>query len=303
MAIVADSLRTHALDTAQIVAVPPSFWSLMRKEAFDEVKLKSTAAVDSGEEREGMPEIYPSLRQGWVLQDNDWGLLHGTLYEPQDYQAGVSPPWTRDPWGTVAFDVSAETSAVAGSEFFAGARQQFALSDVIRFDETYAHGRFHDLDRHLEFFVARNLSTIDPEAQQLGHSLIELLTMQPVDEGYEHPGEQLIADSLSRRPSIAPAWIKRVYLEKEGSNPVLAGEILKCISQLASLDDPEWAIRLASRGLDSPEIQLREAALRVFESWGDIESSYRLTDYITKETALWLSDYALEVLETMRSKL
>ena len=236
MAIVADSVRTHALDTA------PNFplLLLVRKEEFEEVTLNSNYAVVSDEEQEirrnCMQEVYKSHHQSWDLHDNDWSnefLLNGVLHE-------IEPDW----W-------------------------------------VLLHAR------------------INPEAQQFGYSLIELLTMQPVDEGYEHPGEQLIAGSLSSKPSIAPAWIRRVYLEKESSNPVLAGEILKCISQLASLDDPEWAIMLASRGLDSPEIQLREAAVRVFESWGNKSFSHFLDDFANRETISWLADYARDVFEDL----
>lgn len=235
MAIVADSWRTHASETA------PNFplLLLVRKEEFEEVKLNSTYAVVSDEEQEirrnHMQEVYKSHHQSWDLQDNDWSskfLSNGVLHE-------IEPDWV------------------------------------------LLHAR------------------INPEAQQFGYSLIELLTMQPVDEGYEHPGEQLIAGSLSSKPSIAPAWIRRVYLEKERSNPVLAGEILKCISQLASLDDPEWAIMLASRGLGSPEIQLREAAVRVFESWGNKSFSHFLDDFTNRETISWLADYARDVFEDL----
>jgi len=237
MAIVADSLRTHALDTA------PNFplLLLVRTEAFEEVKLKSNYAVVSDEEQE-MLEVYKSPHQSWDLHDNDWSnefLLNGVLHESE-------PDWI------------------------------------------LLHTRINPDSRQF-----------GSESRQFGYSLIELLTMQPVDEGYEHPGEQLIAGSLSSKPSIAPAWIRRVYLEKESSNPVLAGEILKCISQLASLDDPEWAIMLASRGLDSPEIQLREAAVRVFESWGNKSFSHFLDDFANRETISWLADYARDVFEDL----
>lgn len=142
----------------------------------------------------------------------------------------------------------------------------------------------------------------DSEAQRFESRLLEELRLQNVDEGYAHPAERLLEEELVTRRQQAVAWIESAYRRQAASDPVLAAELLKCIAQLPGIDYAPWPIPIASHALGSSEIQLREAGVRVFESWGDVTSTRYLDSYVRDESVSWLADYARNVLMDINSR-
>lgn len=124
---------------------------------------------------------------------------------------------------------------------------------------------------------------------------MDLLCSEPVEDGYSHPAEQLIEEAQISNSKEVAGWLYSVYREQDEKNPSLAADLLRCISQLPDLSDTTWAVHMAADALSSPEVQLREAAIRIIETWGGQNSVHYLKQYLPNEQVTWLADYARDV--------
>jgi hypothetical protein len=61
--------------------------------------------------------------------------------------------------------------------------------------------------------------------------LISLLELEPIEDGYFHPAEKLIEDSLQSCPFDPNHWIYTAFFESINSRPLLAAAILRFLGR------------------------------------------------------------------------
>jgi hypothetical protein len=134
-----------------------------------------------------------------------------------------------------------------------------------------------------------------PVEKEFGQKLLYLLKEEPVEDGYSHPAE-LVLDETLRANRNGALWIQTIFIENH-NNPTLATGILKCIGRLRrDLIEP-WGRIMAKIGLSEPSLEIREAAVTALELWGDKRSLEMLKNHT--ESAPWLARYIKQVIKDL----
>lgn len=313
-AVIADPKLTRALHAVSPPQLPAFIWVDVVGKAHKEARTvgissREPAESSAAEQPSGSLEWFKCLNQELKLEDNDWFLPELPLYSHQYLHAGVFHSFVKGLW-TGVFQESGATYAVHAAEpqTVAGHSASFDLTesilgsllceDVALAPEDPVRPSVLELMR----LLVQEESSLDREARHFESRLLDVLSLQHVDEGYTHPAERLLEEALVTQPQQAVTWIESAYWHQAASDPVLAAELLKCIAQLPGIDHASWPIPIASHALSSGEIQLREAGVRVFESWGDLISAHYLESYVQDEPVPWLADYARDVLLDINSR-
>jgi len=147
----------------------------------------------------------------------------------------------------------------------------------------------------------RNDLLINPpldQQEQLSMTILHLLEVEPIDDGYSHPAEEIIEKALKKHKTLAPTWIQAIYL-KNFNRPAVAAGILRCIGRLKNDLVEPWGRSMAMRGLSHPAAEVREAAIRALEMWGGQESTEALKNHIDSEPVAWLKNYVNQVINDL----
>ncbi len=136
------------------------------------------------------------------------------------------------------------------------------------------------------------------QQEQFSLMILHLLEVEPIDDGFTHPAEEVIEKALKEYKILAPAWLQAIYL-KNFKRPSVAAGILRCIGRLPDDLVEPWGRDLASRGLSHPDLEVREAAIRALEMWGGQESAETLKTYIDSEPVAWLKKYGKQVINDL----
>jgi len=134
--------------------------------------------------------------------------------------------------------------------------------------------------------------------EQFRLTILRLLEVEPIDDGYSHPAEEIIEKALKKYNTLAPIWVQTIYLENF-KRPSVAAGILRCIGRLKDDLVEPWGRSMARRGLSYPELEVREAAIRALEMWGGQESAETLKTYIDSEPVAWLKNYVKQVINDL----
>lgn len=132
--------------------------------------------------------------------------------------------------------------------------------------------------------------------EEFRRNLLRLLELEPIEDGYTHPAEQILEDAWKRYRLLLPNWIQSVYIESFNRSTISAG-ILRCVGRLRGEIVHPWGLVMAIGGLSHFDIEVREAAVRALELWGGRESLYVLKNRVEVETVPWLADYIKQVIE------
>lgn len=127
--------------------------------------------------------------------------------------------------------------------------------------------------------------------------LTRLLKDDPIEDGFGHPAEEVLEESLKRNPASTPTWIANVYVEAIGANPALAAGLLQCLGRLPYQLVQHVGRVLAVAGLQHRHVQVREAALSAIEQWNRAEFRSVLSRH--NESVPWLAEYLHKVLDRL----
>ncbi len=136
------------------------------------------------------------------------------------------------------------------------------------------------------------------QQEQFNRTILRLLELEPIEDGYSHPAERIIEDALKRYKQAALTWIQSIYL-KNIKRPAIAAGILRCIGSLKRTLAEPWGNVMAINGLSHPDMEVREAAVRALEMWGGRESLEILKIYIDIEQIPWLKSYIKQVIDDL----
>lgn len=139
--------------------------------------------------------------------------------------------------------------------------------------------------------VAGQVTTFpDKQKADFKFKLLASLESEPLEDGMDHPAEEIIFDALrSADHEIYLDWLREFTLDK--TNPSLADSVLVCLARQSSPGTPSWRINLIEEALHSTDVRVRDAAVEASESWADPDTIHILKKCYETEPVGWLRDY------------
>ena len=135
-----------------------------------------------------------------------------------------------------------------------------------------------------------------PKRAQLRYRLHAAFEAEPLEDGMDHPAEQIIKEALrfSENRQILD-WLKDFSLDTE--RPSFAASVLRCLGRQTNQGTYSWRAELVRRGLAVDSVEIRDAAVRAAESWGDRGLASILKSHHESES--WLREYILDVINDL----
>lgn len=120
----------------------------------------------------------------------------------------------------------------------------------------------------------------------------------PLEDGMSHPAEVILGQALRTRegPSIL-IWLREICLNS--AQPSFAASIFRCVGRLTVPGADVWRAGLVRDGLAMNDLEIRDAAVQVAESWGDPGLYDVLKSH--SEPVAWLRDYIFDVIDDLRN--
>jgi len=143
---------------------------------------------------------------------------------------------------------------------------------------------------------AQELSVTIPKRVRLWHRLLAAFEAEPLEDGMNHPAEQIIrqAFQFSEGPQIFD-WFESFSLD--AGRPSFAASVLRCLGRQTNLGTDLWRARLVRAGLTVDNVEIRDAAVQVAESWGGQELVEILRSHNEPES--WLREYIWDVINDL----
>ena len=135
--------------------------------------------------------------------------------------------------------------------------------------------------------------TIDEGREHLFNELFAAFDVEPFENGIAHPTEQIIGRALQNEKALA--WFGDFCTDVR--HPDFAASVLRCLGRQADPGTDNWRSDLIRRALETDDVEIRDAAVQVVESWGgkDLVDILKLHN----EPEHWIRDYILEVIEDL----
>ena len=135
-----------------------------------------------------------------------------------------------------------------------------------------------------------------PKQAQLSYRLYAALEAEPVENGMNHPAEEIIAEAL-RHPEDRQVLECLENLSLDAERPGTAAAVLRCVGRQQNPASPSWRAGLVRMGLASENVEIRDAGAQAAESWGGREMAEILREH--RETEPWLRNYILDVIKDL----
>ena len=129
-------------------------------------------------------------------------------------------------------------------------------------------------------------------------TVLSLLNEESIEDRILHPADNYIEEELKSGSDVRElySWCSE---NLESGAPHLA-EVLHCISRLEKKITGKDGKQLMLSALKNSNLDVREAAICAFESWGGHDSISALKQYVESEPIDWLRNYANKVIEDPR---
>ena len=140
-------------------------------------------------------------------------------------------------------------------------------------------------------------SLVEEQGQtQLAAKLHLAFEADPLEDGMFHPAEQIIEKALrSNESQRVLGWLRSLSLD--AAHPSFSAEVLRCLGRQTHLGTASWRTELVRDGLAMDNAEIRDAAVRVAEWWGDRDMRTVLKSHSEPET--WLQSYIRDVIEDL----
>ena len=133
------------------------------------------------------------------------------------------------------------------------------------------------------------------ENERLENRLRMAFEAEPLEDGIDHPAERIIDDALRSvhgRPVLA--WFRALSVDVE--RPGLAASVLRCLGRRRP-GTSAWRVEIVRSALAADDVEMRDAAVQVAESWGDPGMREVLSSHT--EAVPWLRAYIEDVVEDL----
>ena len=118
----------------------------------------------------------------------------------------------------------------------------------------------------------------------------------PLEDGMEHPSEEIIAEALrTTKGQQVLDWLRHFCTDT--SQPSFAASVLRCLGRNDHVGTVSWQADLVRDCLAIDDVEVRDAAVQAVESWG----GSNLLDVLRthSEPEPWLRQYILDVIEDL----
>lgn len=126
--------------------------------------------------------------------------------------------------------------------------------------------------------------------------LLSSIEEEPVEDGYDHPAEEILAIALSTRSDEVLEWFRSFMSTSHKSS--LVASVLTCLGRVKEDTCPNWGYELAANGLKHRSAEVRDAAVQLLELWEGDQALIILTKH--EESVDWLDDYIKGVISYLQ---
>ena len=150
--------------------------------------------------------------------------------------------------------------------------------------------------------LAADVATQKPSASprertQLSNTLHAAFDADPLEDGMDHPAEQIIARAMqSTEDQHLLDWLRAFSLD--AAQPGFAASVLRCLGRYQHPGTASWRTGLVREGLELDDVEIRDAAVQAAESWGSSDVVDVLAAHDEPEP--WLRDYIRDVVNDLK---
>ena len=118
----------------------------------------------------------------------------------------------------------------------------------------------------------------------------------PLEDGMNHPAEQIISKALqSTEDKRVLDWLRAFSLD--AAHPSFAASVLRCLGRQVNPGTGSWRAGLVRDGLTMDDVEIRDAAVQAAELWGDPDMRSVLESHSEPEP--WLQNYIRDVIDDL----
>ena len=119
---------------------------------------------------------------------------------------------------------------------------------------------------------------------------------EPVEDGMDHPAEDIICGALAAAASSPVLeWLRGLCLD--ATRPHFSASVLRCLSRQPRPGTSEWRIDLVGAALKANDPEIRDAAVQAAEHWRDAGIREVLRSH--NESLRWLRSAIEDVIEDL----
>ena len=134
-----------------------------------------------------------------------------------------------------------------------------------------------------------------PEKERLEFRLRVAFDAEPLEDGINHPAEQIIGEALqSVDRSHTLACLRALSVDAD--HPGLSASVLRCLSR-SRPGTSAWRAGIVRSALGAEDVEMRDAAVQAAESWGGAEMRDVLRRH--NEVISWLRTYIRDVVDDL----
>lgn len=123
--------------------------------------------------------------------------------------------------------------------------------------------------------------------------LIESVSRDTVEDGFDHPAEDIIKRALENQEEETSLWLRTLVSgDRSGS---LIAPVVQCTGRVVEEACPRWALDLFHEALSHDDPEVREAAVVALEGCEADEAIAILEKH--EETEPWLKSYIQKILQ------
>jgi len=105
---------------------------------------------------------------------------------------------------------------------------------------------------------------------------------------------------MRENEAITKEWLNNIYNDNYGDTNLIVG-LLRVVSRFSYDRISPQGMTMALAAFPHKNQEVRETAIRVFESWGNLESLKILKNISVEES--WLSEYLQQVISDLKEEL
>ncbi|HIF5510693.1 TPA: hypothetical protein ACX3C4_000430 [Pasteurella multocida] len=147
----------------------------------------------------------------------------------------------------------------------------------------------------IEFLINKNFE--NELLSNFHHRFIQFMMFDEIMEDYSNAIELELLDYLDRNSYVTGQWFSKLFIEFIKFNKVLIN-LLKILAKLDSNKIPNTHLCIGTL-LSNNDIEVKDFALRVFESWGDYDS-LSILESSAELAPKWLEDYKQSVIKDIK---
>ncbi|WP_373777443.1 hypothetical protein [Glaesserella sp.] len=164
-------------------------------------------------------------------------------------------------------------------------------------DITYDINLFTSSDVPIEFLSNENFK--NELISKFQSKFINFMMFEEVVEDYYNSIELELLNYFDRNSYVTGQWFSKLFTDFI-NKPRMLVNLLKILAKLKHDTLPNTHICIAAL-LSNKDMEVKDFAIRVFESWGD-SKSLKILENTAEISPKWLEDYKQSVIEDLKEK-